>query len=249
MSKSLRRPPVGATYSGSPSPSRSPKAPEPSAAKKGASAEPAVAGTFGKPPFGKSWASARGAPPIDPSAGVPSGRTRTTGPMAPKAATSRGPVPVGSAIAGEPGTPVPTVGNTPGVSSGTFTGQPGRKGPPACRSPSACTAYTRPWVSKESSLTWAAPSSCASSESRVDSIAKPFGSLPYSSLVATTISGRPSPSRSPTAGDERLLAARWRAFTPGSGVAFPVAGSIETSAGSASRTGKPATGLPSARQA
>ena len=78
--------------------------------------------------------------------------------------------------------------------------------------------------------------------SRFDSIAKPSGSLPYSSLVATTISGRPSPSR---VADRRrrqaLGAARSRTSTPGSGVALPVASGRSTRrAGSASRTGKPA---------
>ncbi len=65
-SSSLRRPPVAATYSGAPSPVRSAKAPEPSAPKNGASAEPALAGTLGNPPPGKSWASTRCAPSVLP---------------------------------------------------------------------------------------------------------------------------------------------------------------------------------------
>ena len=80
---------------------------------------------------------------------------------------------------------------------------------------------------------------------RVVSGTKSSGSPPYSSLLATTISGEPSPSRSPTAGEPTSFAARSLASTPSFGVARPVAGSTSTCAGSAMRTGKPGRGVPS----
>jgi len=43
-------------------------------------------------------------------------------------------------FAGDPGVPVPTVGSTPGVSSGTRTGQPLTNAPPAWSLPSGWTA-------------------------------------------------------------------------------------------------------------
>ena len=49
-------------------------------------------------------------------------------------------------IAGAPVTPSPTTGSSSGWSWATFTGQPGRNGPPAWSSPSGWIANTRPLV-------------------------------------------------------------------------------------------------------
>ena len=100
------------------------------------------------------------------------------------------------------------------------------------------------------------PPTCASSATvaalNVEALSGP--SLPwfvaYSSLVPTTISGCPSPVRSPTAGVSMI--APWFSASPAFAlnVTACVWGSTEaTLVGSTTSTGKPGTGEPSSFQA
>jgi hypothetical protein len=125
-------------------------------------------------------------------------------------------------ITGYPVTPSPTTGRSSPFTIAGFAGHPGRNGPPECWVPSAWIAYRRefagesggsgmllqmswpPWSSHSclnSSIPWPIWSSRLNEELLAGAAFQPPSSAAaYSSLVPTTISGLPSPFRSPTAG-------------------------------------------------
>ena len=231
----------------------SPKAPEPSAPKNGASGEPAVAGTFGKPAAG-SRSPARGGAPVASrvaeTTSVPSGFSSSTGPIAPKIATRHArPGRRGRRSPARPACRCRRSAAAPGVSSGTRAGQPARNGPPACsvavgvHRVDAALRVERE-VAEVDALRWQVR---GAARNTFDLGREESGSPPYSSLVATTISGEPSPSRSPIAGEARHLRRASRAAsTPGIGVAFPSPGRSSTLR--ADRRGAPGSPTPASRR-